>query len=131
MKAIPASNGPLCPIAALQVWLQRSKITEGPLFRGISRWDVVKTTALTATSINLILKSWARLTGLENSELLSSHSLRRSLATNAYRAGASFESIKRQGGWVHDGTVRGYIEEAQQFEDNAVTSLLSKFVNTQ
>lgn len=124
VKAIPASQGPLCPVEALRNWLQRSKITEGPIFRGITRWDVVKTTALTATSINLILKSWARLAGLESSELLSSHSLRRSLATNSYRAGASFESIKRQGGWEHEGTVRGYIDEALQFDDNAASYLL-------
>ena len=47
-------------------------------------------------------------------------------ATNAHRAGASFASIKRQGGWTNDGTVWDYIEAAQRFEDNAVSTLLAK-----
>ncbi|MGK5040797.1 hypothetical protein ACQ4WQ_10675 [Janthinobacterium sp. GB1R12] len=29
-----------------------------------------------------------------------------------------------QGGWRHDGTVHGYIEEAGRFEENAAGSLL-------
>ena len=36
---------------------------------------------------------------------LSSHSLRRGMATSAHRAGADFRDIKKQGGWRHDGTV--------------------------
>ncbi|MDO8729210.1 MAG: integrase, partial [bacterium] len=56
----------------------------------------------------------------------SSHSLRRGMATSAYRAGADFKDIKRQGGWRHDGTVQGYIEEAGQFEENAAGRLLQK-----
>ena len=57
---------------------------------------------------------------------MSSHSLRRGLATSAYRAGADFLEIKRQGGWRHDGTVHGYIEEAKAFEENAAGSLLQR-----
>jgi len=52
--------------------------------------------------------------------------LRRSLATSAHRAGASFESIKRQGGWRSDATVWEYIEEAKRFEDNAAARLLAR-----
>jgi hypothetical protein len=48
---------------------------------------------------------------------LSSHSLRRGMATSAHRAGANFRDIKKQGGWRHDGTVQGYIEEAGRFEE--------------
>jgi len=121
VKAVPASQGPLCPVAALQIWRQRLKITEGPRFRGITRWDVVKPSTLTATRVNLIHKAWAKIAGLEGNELLSSHDPRRGLATNADRVGASFESIKRQGGWEHDGTVRGYIDEACRFADNAAS----------
>jgi hypothetical protein len=48
------------------------------------------------------------------------------MATSAYRAGADFRDIKRQGGWRHDGTVQGYIEEAGRFEENAASHLLRK-----
>jgi integrase len=56
---------------------------------------------------------------------ISSHSLRRGMATSAYRAGADFRDIKRQGGWRHDGTVQGYIE-AGRFEENAAAHLLKR-----
>jgi integrase len=55
---------------------------------------------------------------------LSSHSLRRGIATSAHRAGANFRDIKKQGGWRHDRTVQGYIEEASRLEENAAGSLL-------
>ena len=57
---------------------------------------------------------------------MSSHSLRRGLATSVHRAGADCLEIKRQGGWRHDGTVHGYIEEAGAFEENAAGSLLRR-----
>ena len=57
---------------------------------------------------------------------MSSHSLRRGLATSVHRAGADGLEIKRQGGWRHDGTVHGYIEEARAFEENAAGSILRR-----
>jgi hypothetical protein len=48
------------------------------------------------------------------------------LATSAHRSGADFKDIKRQGGWRHDGTVQGYIEEAGRFEANAALTLLRR-----
>jgi len=103
-----------------------STIKQGPVFRGITRWGELKPDALNPASVNLILKTVADEAGLDFVPELSSHSLRRSLATNAHRSGASFESIKRQGGWSHEGTVWGHIEEAQRFEDNAAVALLTK-----
>lgn len=126
VKAFPRSNSPLCPVSAVRLWLEASNLQQGPLFRGITRWGKLKSQSLNPASVNLILKAAAKNAGLAFAPELSSHSLRRSLATNAHRSGASFESIKRQGGWSHDGTVWEYIEEAQHFEDNAVETLLAK-----
>ncbi len=125
-KALPAQGGPLCPVMALKEWLACSAIEQGPVFRRVTRWGEVLTEALHPSSVNAILKDGAAGAGLDFAPELSSHSLRRSLATGAHRAGASFESIKRQGGWRHDGTVRGYIDEAQRFEDNAAAVLMAK-----
>jgi len=126
IKALPYGDGPLCAASALRQWLEVSDIDRGPVFRGVTRWGVVKPDGLNPASVNLILKTVAEDAGLDFVPELSSHSLRRSLATSAHRSGASFESIKRQGGWSHDGTVWEYIEEAQRFEDNAVAVLLAK-----
>lgn len=126
VRAIPYGDGPCCPATALRVWLDAAAITSGPLFRPISKWHAVGTEALHAGSVNTILSSCAALIGLDYVPYLSSHSLRRGMATSAYRAGAEPRDIKRQGGWRHDGTVQGYIEEADQFEANAVGSLLRR-----
>lgn len=125
-KGLPYLTEPLCPVAALQKWLDTANINEGPIFRGIDRWGKVKDKALNPDSVNSILKKVAGKAGLSCAPELSGHSLRRSLATSAYRAGAKFSAIKRQGGWKDDRTVSGYIEEAQQFEGNVGSVIFSK-----
>ncbi len=124
VKAIPYGGGACCPATALRTWLEAAGIASGPLFRTISKWGAIGTKALHEGSINKVLEDSAKLAGLDYVPELSSHSLRRGMATSAHRAGADFLAIKRQGGWRHDGTVHGYIEEAGRFEDNAAGNLL-------
>ena len=124
VKAIPLGQGVCCPATALRAWLDAAAITAGPLLRTVNQWGQVGDKALHASSINTILESCAKLSSLDYVPELSSHSLRRGMATSAHRAGADFQAIKRQGGWRHDGTVHGYIEEAGRFEENAAGSLL-------
>ena len=124
IKAIPYSDGPCCPATALRAWLDAGGIAAGPVFRAISKWGVVASTALGEGSVNAVLEACATLAGLDYVPDLSSHSLRRGMATSAHRAGADFRDIKKQGGWRHDGTVQGYIEEADRFAENAAGSLL-------
>ena len=71
-----------------------------------------------------ILEDCATLAQLDYVLDLSSHSLRRGMATSVHRADTDFRDIKKQGGWRHDGTVQGYIEEASRFDENAAGSLL-------
>ncbi|MET3130783.1 integrase [Oxalobacteraceae bacterium GrIS 1.11] len=126
VKAIPYGDGACCPAGALRAWLTAATIASGPLFRPISKWGAVGRVALHEGSVNTILEACASLAQLDYVPQLSSHSLRRGMATSAHRAGASLRDIKRQGGWRHDGTVQGYIEEAAQFEENAALSLLRR-----
>lgn len=126
VKAIPYGEGPCCPATALRAWLDAAGIVSGPLFRAINRWNQIGTDALDAGSVNTVLEGWAKAAGLDYVPHLSSHSLRRGMATSAHRAGADPRDIKRQGGWRHDGTVQGYIEEAGQFEENAALALLRR-----
>jgi integrase len=126
VKAIPYGDGSCCPATALRTWLDAAGIVSGPLFRSISKWNEVGAEALHAGSVNAILNACAKMVDLDYAPLLSSHSLRRGMATSAYRAGANPRDIKRQGGWRHDGTVQGYIEEAGQFAENAANALLRR-----
>lgn len=125
-KAIPLGDGLCCPATALRAWLDAASITAGPIFRSITAWGEISQEALHEASVNSVLEKCAKLVKLDYVPQLSSHSLRRGMATSAHRAGADFQDIKRQGGWRHDGTVQGYIEEAGQFHENAAGTLLRR-----
>lgn len=120
--AIPYHNG-LCAVTALKNWLEESGITQGKIFRGILKSGKIKETALRANSLNPLLKHLAIEAGMSNAADVSSHSLRRGLATEASRRGASVKSIMTQGRWKDTRTVLSYIQEGQAFEDNVVNIL--------
>lgn len=124
--ALPYGNEELCPVLTLTAWLQQSHITEGPIFRKINRWNKIGPSSLTPLAVNQILKKRALESGLTNAQALSSHSLRRGLATSASLKGASLKAIMRQGRWQHVNTVLGYIEDSQRFNDNAADAVLRK-----
>ena len=128
-KAIPYGDGLCCPVTALRTWLNAAGIASGPLFRSLGKSNRIGSGALHPGSVNTILEACAQAAGLSYAPQLSSHSLRRGMATSAHRAGASFRDIKRQGGWRSDGTVQGYIDEAGIFEENAAGSLLRRKTN--
>lgn len=131
VKAIPyGDRSACCPATALRAWLDAADVASGPVFRSITKWGVVGADALNPASVNAILAGAAQLAKLDYVPELSSHSLRRGMATSAHRAGAEFRDIKKQGGWRHDGTVQGYIEEAEIFESNAAGSLLRSRVKS-
>jgi hypothetical protein len=58
--ALPrGSRRPTCPVAALEQWLARSEISEGTVFRGVSRHGKLAAQALTPTAVALIVKERA------------------------------------------------------------------------
>jgi integrase len=127
LRAIPyGEQGALCAASALRAWLHAAGIASGPVFRPLTRGGHVRAQALGGSSVSAILVLRAQQAGLPYVPELSAHSLRRGMATSAHRAGADAEAIKRQGGWKRDATVRGYIEEADRFENNALKAILAK-----
>jgi hypothetical protein len=54
--AIPQSGGSICPVRALQCWIEASGIVEGPLFRPIDRTGRISKAALSADAVSVILK---------------------------------------------------------------------------
>lgn len=131
-KAIPmSSNTSYCPVAHLVKWREilesdhpKRTEDENPVFVGINRWGQFSERALSAHSVNLIIQKLARRCNWPQTEAYSGHSLRRGFSTSAARAGAPFSAIKKQGGWSHDATVQGYIEEGNLFENCAPDFLL-------
>jgi len=115
--AIPFVHGPYCPCRTLQAWLKLSKITSGPIFRRIDKYDNILANRLTAQSVALIIKKRAASAGLDPI-LYSGHSLRAGFATNAARAGASNSSIRSQTGHKSDSMLQRYIRPSRAFSDN-------------
>jgi integrase len=123
--AIPWGQTTLCPVTALKRWGEKSGIHKGPIFRAIRKNGQIRTKALSANSVNVILKRHAKSCQLPQANAYSGHSLRRGFATAAAQSGATLGAIMRQGRWRHEGTVHGYIEAGKRFEANAAGLLLS------
>jgi len=83
------------PVTALQEWLQRAKIAEGAVFRGIDRWGHLDRRALTPQAVNLILKRRIAQAGLDPS-LFSAHGLRSGYLTETARRGIPLVEAMQQ-----------------------------------
>ena len=109
-----------CPVRLLRGYMQRGEISEGPIFRPTrgASWHQ----ALTDRTVANVVKRAAALMGKAPGEF-SGHSLRRGFVTEAARNGASERAIAKQTGHRSIVVLRGYIEDATVFDDNAVASL--------
>ncbi|MCZ2154061.1 MAG: tyrosine-type recombinase/integrase [Bryobacterales bacterium] len=113
------SNPATCPIRSLQGWLERSEITEGPLFRPINRHGKMASMRLSGSAVADVVKIYVEAAGLDATEC-AGHSLRSGLATSAAMAGASERSIMNQTGHRSLNMVRRYIRDGSLFRENAV-----------
>ncbi len=83
------------PVLALEEWLERAKISEGALFRGIDRWGHLKRRALTPQAVNLILKRRIAQAGLDP-KVFSAHGLRSGFLTETARRGIPLPEAMQQ-----------------------------------
>jgi integrase len=114
-------NG-ICPVEALEDWLQLSGITEGPVFRPVSRRGHVLPSQLSGDAIASIVKQRVRAIGLDPTRY-SGHSLRAGFVTSAATAGAPAWRIKAQTGHASDALVGRYIRLSDPFAANAASSM--------
>ncbi len=112
----------MCPIKALDHWLERSGITEGPVFRPVSRGGGVLPGHLSGDAIASMVKQRAKAIGLDPTRY-SGHSLRAGFVTSAASAGAPTWRIKAQTGHASDALVGRYIRLGDPFAANAVSSV--------
>jgi site-specific recombinase XerD len=117
---IPYGSHPeSCPVRALTIWLDRSGITNGPLFPVIGRWGrEVTAKPICDHQLAKIIKRLAGKAGLDP-QVFSGHSLRSGLATSAAEGGASERSIMEQTRHRSLKQVRRYIRRGSLFKDNA------------
>lgn len=112
-------------IVALDEWTKRAGITEGPLFRSVKRNGRASAARLSDKSINLIVKKYAKLIGL-NPDLYGAHSLRHGFATYAALNGIEERIIMKQTRHKSVEMVRHYINEADLFTNNAISLMFDK-----
>jgi integrase len=120
---IPFGRTRWCAVTALDEWLARSGITEGPVFRAIDRHTKIDGKRLSGEAVSLIIKKRVAGAGLDPTGY-SGHSLRAGLATSAAQAGVSSLKIRQQTGHASDAMLARYIRGADIFDGNAVLSLL-------
>ncbi len=97
-----------CPVALLEVWLEESGLTHGPLFPGVRKGNQLNGKAISAETFYRKVQDAAQAAGLRDVGY-SPHSLRAGYVTEAYRRGANFIEIKRVSGHRHQPTLERYI----------------------
>lgn len=124
VRALPyGQDTDTCPVAALREWLAAADITEGPVFRGITRWGSVGAGRLSPGAVSEVVKRGAELVGIDPSRV-SGHSLRAGFVTTAAARGASERAIAAQTGHAPNSPVlRRYVRHASVFTDNAATRI--------
>ncbi len=119
-----------CPVAALDTWRARAAVTDGPLFRRISRGDHVRATALSAQSVALIVKKYAAQVGLDPTQF-AGHSLRSGFLTSAARKRASLFKMQEVSRHKSLDVLQGYVRDAEKFDDHAGEGLLGSAETTE
>ena len=101
----------------MQAWLESARITDGPVFRALDRFQRVQAGRLSDKAVALVVKRRAKAVGLDPARY-AGHSLRAGLATSAAAAGASERVIMSQTGHRSADMVRKYIREGNLFQSN-------------
>jgi len=123
IKAIPAGKGTMCPVTALRDYLSAAGITDGAIFRRVTKGNTLIDDRLSGKAIAAIIKRCAKRAGLSDTLDFSGHSLRSGFVTSAINAGANERQIANQTGHRSVVVLRGYIQRSDAINDNAVTTL--------
>ncbi len=121
--AVPYAPDPhVCPVTAVQDWIEAANIKYGPLFRGFKRNLEPRDTQLTDKAVALIVKKYMAMLGM-NPDDFAGHSLRRGFATSAAQHDLDALSIMRQTRHKSEKMVHRYIEQGNLFRENPLNRM--------
>jgi integrase len=123
---LPVGRTELCPVRALDAWLDAAAITEGPLFRRIWRLPPPRVAKgarpkpaparngggadpIDTDSIALIVKHWTGLAGFDGAAF-AGHSLRRGAISSGVAAGVHIARLKQFSGHASLKSLEEYVE---------------------
>lgn len=112
-----------CPVDAVSTWIKAGAITEGPLFRPVTRAGTISSRRLSPRAVAELVKAYARRAGLKAADF-SGHSLRSGFLTSAAAHGASIFKMMDVSRHKSVDTLRGYVRDTELFRDHAGTGLL-------
>jgi integrase len=105
-------------VAALEVWLEASGISSGPVFRSVNRHSHLQPDRLGDRTVALVVKRYVAAAGLD-ARRYSGHSLRAGLATQAAMNNVPERIIQKQTRHKSTDMLRRYIRDASLFRENA------------
>ena len=115
-----------CPVTALRTWLDAAQVSEGPLFRAVSKGNRALDRRLVPRVVNDVVQAAVERAGLVEPGAdggYSAHSLRAGFVTYAHSRGASDRAIAHQTRHRSLHTVGTYIRVDTAWDDNAATAL--------
>ncbi len=122
-KTMTRSKSRLCPVRALEAWIDEAGIERGPIFRAIDKWGHVRNTRLSDRSVALIVKQAAEMAGLGAFDF-SGHSLRAGFVTQAADDGLQEWMIQKVTGHKSADVLRRYIRNDRKAQSDAIDRVL-------
>lgn len=111
-------------MTALNTWLEAAKITTGPVWRAVDKWDRLQGPLTRGEAVNLIVKRLATAARLPHPDY-TGHSFRAEFVTVAAEAGASDREIARQTSHAPGGrALHRYIRHAACDIENAASRVI-------
>ena len=120
--AIPRGHH-IRPVETVQTWLVAASISEGPVFRQITKGGRVEATALGDDGYVKAIKKRARAAGLDPA-LFSGHSLRSGFLTSASEHGASTFKLQEVSRHKSLDVLSGYVRRSDLFKAHAGAGFL-------
>jgi integrase len=117
-----AGNPKWCPVTLLEAWLTLGGITDGPVFRGITKANQASPRGLNPGAINILVQDAVARAGIDPLPY-SAHSLRAGFVTYAHLRCASDRAIAHQTRHRSLATLGQYVRIHEAWEDNAAPQL--------
>jgi len=120
LKHIPMlKDVTVCPVRALEEWLDIAQITSGALFRSIDRWGHAQRRRLDDKTVALTIKRAAKAAGFDAWQF-SGHSLRAGFVTQAATDGVPEWAIAEVTGHKSRAVLQRYIRDAGRGQLTAI-----------
>jgi len=116
----------VCPVVALKRWINMADITDGPIFRQISKHGSPTVRGLSPPSVGVLLKEALSRAGLEDQVAdFGAHSLRAGFVTSAAEAGEAEWKIMQVTRHRSTSTLRQYIRNSGEGGKQAISNVFN------